>query len=155
MGKNKTEMAEMENISVVETREDIKDTQDVAEWLNAKNMAEARTKARRVLRSSLNIIVKHDTPLEQVCMSSTLFSLIDDVFSATRANKIMARLGNCEAIVMENIDNTTIAQGIFALYKSAKKSYADGKLTLADVCEFTEKGVKMDKYAFSFYVVKN
>lgn len=146
MKGNKTEM------ELVATETTLAPSEQEQEWLNAKSINEQRNAKRRAIRSALNVVVKHNTPIEQVCMSARLLTLIDDVFSATGAEKIMARLGDCEGAEITRQD---IALGVFALYKNAKRAHDAGELTLASVCELTEKGVKMDRYAFSFKIPKN
>lgn len=140
--KTKTEM-ETGEVGV------IKDT-EVNEWSNARSIAQERNARKRALRKTLNVVVKHNTPIEQVCLQ--MVSVIDDVFSVTQAPAIMGKLGNCTPVKLTA--GITLPTDIYALYKSAKASYDKGEVTLADVCVLTEKGVKMDKYAFSFRVIK-
>jgi hypothetical protein len=89
-------------------------------------------------------------------MSAKLLSLIDDVFSTTKAEKIEAKFGECEAVIIENVSNYSIATGIYALYKNAKKSLNEGTLGNAYSVLVSDGkcSINMDKYAFSFRVVK-
>jgi hypothetical protein len=121
-------------------------------WLTVKDLAPERNARRREFRKVLNIIVKHNTPIEQVCMQTPLFRAVEDALSATNVLYIMGRLGNCEPAKLRAGD--ILPQDMLTLYENVKRAYVEGTLSLESVAELTEKGVKMDKYAFSFYVVK-
>ena len=146
MKGNKTEM------ELVATETTLAPSEQEQVWLSAEQVAKERARARRNVRSTINVMVKQNTPIEQVVIQ--LLPTIDDVFSATKASAIMARIGACDAVRFD-YDNLNRSRECVALIKSAHVAKEAGTLSMADICTLTEKGVKMDKYCFSFYVVKN
>lgn len=130
--------------------QDIPATQS-EEWKNAGALMDAAKQERKNIRKTLSVSVKQNTPIEQVLMSADLYGVVRDALMLSPTRAIRARLGGCEPvkITAENI----VADIAVSLYASAKKAQGEGKL--ATICTLTERGVKADKYAFEFCILKD
>jgi hypothetical protein len=106
---------------------------------------EAQKKADlRAVRKVMRVCVLHRSPLEAVISTADFYGLITSALSVSKTGAIKARFAGMKGSAI--IRSEAIASDVVRrFYESAKKERA-----LISCAILTEKGVKLDAYAFEF-----
>ena len=113
-------------------------------WQTTEN-AQARKKAIiQSVRKYMNVIVKQNSPIEVILASAQFYDCITTALSATKTGAIICRFAGMKesALIRSEQINADVVKNFYPLVKAEQKN--------AHFATLTEKGVKMQKYAFEY-----
>ena len=129
------------------TGETLRVTPTGEEWDNTQTIAEQVKAERRELSRLMNIHVRQNTPLEQVCKTADLMNTIRQAFAVTGEDRLTFRLAKTATATIES---NAIGKGIYALYLSAKEKQKQNLLPMAEYANLTKTGVKLVRLSVEF-----